>query len=316
MTGQIPIIDLGAPEGEASAAIGRAARDRGFFYVSNHGVAPALLSGIYAAAAAFFAQPDAAKLRIAHSLSPHNRGYVPVDGERLDPSRPSDAKEAFNIGRELPPDHPGIVAKQPFHGPNLWPDLPGFRAAMLAYYGAMRGLGDRLGRAFAIDLGLPPDYFEPLIGDPIATLRLLRYPPHPGTFDGTQYGAGPHTDYGMVTVLAQDDVGGLEVRARDGTWIAAPPIPGTFVCNIGDCLMRWSNDIYVSNPHRVVNRGGRERYSIVYFLDTNADAVVRCLPGCSGPDRPVRYPPISGADFLRSRLESTYEYSLGAAEGA
>ena len=316
-TGRISVIDLspllaGTPDGEAhaAAAIGRACRDRGFFYVANHSVPDTLLTRMYTAAKEFFVRPEAEKLRVAHSLSAHNRGYVPFKGETLDPGRPADAKEAFNIGRELLADDPDVLAGKPFMGPNLWPDVPDFRVTLLGYYDAVRRLGELLCRGFAIDLGLPPDYFTPLIGDPIATLRVLHYPPHPGVFDGGQYGAGPHTDYGTVTILAQDDVGGLEVQARDGTWVPAPPIPGTFVCNIGDCLMRWSNDIYVSTPHRVVNRGGRERYSIAFFLDTNADALVTCLPGCSGLERPVRYAPILGADYLRSRLEATYEYGF------
>ncbi len=318
----IPVIDLGpslagTPEGErhVAAEIGRACREQGFFYVANHGVPEAKLHAIYAAAAEFFALPEAEKMRVAHSHSKHNRGYVPIEGERLDPARPGDAKEAFNIGRELPPDDPGILAGKPFYGPNLWPDLPGFRTALLKYYDAVRALGERLHRSFAIDLGLPPEYFEPLVGDPIATLRVLHYPPHPGVFDGGQYGAGPHTDYGAVTVLAQDDAGGLEVQRRDGAWVSAPPIPGTFVCNIGDCMMRWTNDIYVSTPHRVVNRSGRERYSIAFFLDTTADAFVECLPGCAGPGKPPKYQPISGADFLQWRLQQTYEYKMGETVG-
>jgi isopenicillin N synthase-like dioxygenase len=132
----------------------------------------------------------------------------------------------------------------------------------------------------------------------------LHYPPHPGAFDGTQYGAAPHTDYGNVTILWQDETGELEVRARDGDWIAAPPVPGAFVCNIGDCLMRWSNDVYVSTPHRVVNRSGRERRSVAFFLDPNADAPVECL-ALGGPPR---YPPTTGAAYLKERLDATYAF--------
>jgi isopenicillin N synthase-like dioxygenase len=119
-------------------------------------------------------------------------------------------------------------------------------------------------------------------------------------------GAGAHTDYGSVTLLLTDDAGGLEVRRRDGVWIQAPPIPNTFVCNIGDCLMRWSNDIYVSTPHRVVSPPGRDRYSVAFFLDPNPDALIECLPGCSSAERPAKYPPILAADYLRQRLDATY----------
>jgi isopenicillin N synthase-like dioxygenase len=163
-----------------------------------------------------------------------------------------------------------------------------------------------LQRAIAIDLGVDEQFFAPTFTDAIGIMRLLHYPPHPGTFDGSTYGAGAHTDYGNVTLLAQDDTGGLEVQGRDGTWIAVPPQPGTFVCNIGDCLMRWTNDVYVSNAHRVVNRSGRERYSIAYFGDPNQDAVISCLPTVLAPDEQPKYPPITYADYLRSRYEATY----------
>jgi isopenicillin N synthase-like dioxygenase len=310
----LPVLDLAplsaGPAGEAqvAAALGAACREIGFFCVTNHGVPQRLLDAVFAASARFFALPVETKRAVAIERSRHNRGYVPMEGESLDPSRPPDAKEAFNMGRELAPDEPDLLAGKPFHGPNQWPDLPGFRTTLTDYFDAVQGLCVRLHRAIAIDLGLPPGHFDRLIDRPLATLRLLHYPPHPGTFDGGQYGAAPHTDYGNVTVLAQDDVGGLAVQRRDGGWIDAPPMPGAFVCNIGDCLMRWTNDVYVSTPHRVVNRTGRQRYSIAYFCDPNGDAPVECLPTCTGPDRPARYPPTTGADYLRERLDATYAF--------
>jgi isopenicillin N synthase-like dioxygenase len=134
----------------------------------------------------------------------------------------------------------------------------------------------------------------------------LRYPPHPGTFDGTLYGAAPHTDYGILTLLAQDDTGGLEVRARDGTWIPVDPTPGTLICNIGDALMRWSNDVYVSTPHRVVNASGRARQSIAFFADPNPDALIACFPSCASEAAPAKYPPIDYASYQRERYDATY----------
>jgi len=201
-----------------------------------------------------------------------------------------------------------MLVAGPLHAPNQWPDLAGFKTTLLDYFTAQRRLCERLHQAFAIDLGVAPDYFRSFIDRPMATLRLLHYPPHPGVFDGDLYGAGPHTDYGNVTVLAQDDAGGLEVRMRDGSWTDARPVPGAFVCNIGDCLMRWSNDVYVSTPHRVVNRSGRDRYSIAFFFDPNADAKVECLPTCMSAERPSRYPPITGAAYLKERLDATYAH--------
>ncbi len=315
MTGDLPIIDVQALGGADPAAerriaaqLGGACREIGFFYVTNHGVAPDTIDGAFAASRGFFDQPLADKLRIAITKSRHNRGYVPLQGEQLDPSRPGDAKEAFNVGRELAPDDPHLLAGRPFHGVNQWPSQPEFRAAMLAYFTAAQRLCERLHRGFALDLDLAPDFFAPFIDRPLATLRVLRYPPHPGAFDGTLWGAAPHTDYGNVTILAQDDAGGLEVQRRDGAWLPAPPIPGAFVCNIGDCLMRWSNDVYVSTPHRVVNRAGKLRHSMAFFFDPNDDAPVACLPSCASAARPARYKPITGAAYLKQRLDATYAF--------
>ena len=197
--------------------------------------------------------------------------------EALDPGRGPDMKEAFNVGLEIAPDDPDLLSKQPFRSLNAWPSLPNFRETLLAYYDACAALGARLHRAFACDLGLKPDFFDDKFDRPMATLRLLHYPAPPQGSE-PRTGAGVHTDYGNLTLLATDDVGGLEVRARNGEWIEAPVVPGAFIVNIGDCLMRWTNDIYVSTPHRVVNRSARERYSIAFFYDPNPDAIVETIP--------------------------------------
>jgi isopenicillin N synthase-like dioxygenase len=229
-----------------------------------------------------------------------------MGSERLDPQRPGDAKESFNMGREIAADDPEFLAGKPFVGRNQWPDIAGFRATLLAYYEALGHLGRMLHRAIAIDLGIDPEFFSAMFERPLSALRLLHYPPHPGAFDGRQYGAGPHTDYGNITLLAQDHNGGLEVRTRAGRWIAIEPTLGTFVCNIGDALMRWSNDVYVSNPHRVINRSGNERYSVAFFCEPSADTAIACLPQCSSAANPPKYAPVAFAEYLRSRIEPTY----------
>ncbi len=312
----IPVIDVsplvtGAPGGvgEVAAAIGAAARGIGFFYATGHGVSAELQDAVFAASHRFFALPAAEKDRLSIKRNRHNRGYVGIEGESLDPSRPADLKEAFNIGLDLAADDPRVVSNAPFRGVNLWPDLPGWRDTMLAYFDAVWRLGRNLHRAVAADLGVAADYFEDKLDQPMATLRLLHYPAQPPRVLAGQRGAGEHTDYGNITLLLTDAVGGLEVRRRDGGWIAAPVIPGAFVCNIGDCLMRWTNNVYASTPHRVTNPAGRERYSVAFFLDPNPDAVVAAIPGCVTPDRPAAYPPISGADYLGERLARTYKAS-------
>jgi isopenicillin N synthase-like dioxygenase len=288
--------------------IGSACRKTGFFYVTGHAVPPTLMRSVFDAAGALFAQSAATKMQVLYTAA-GNRGYVPMKGEALDPSRPADLKEAFNIGLELPSNDPEVLAGRMFRAPNLWPSLPGFRETMLAYFAACHQLGQLLHRAFAIDLDLSPGYFSDKLDRPMAVLRLLHYPSAPQLPEEGQLGAGEHTDYGCVTLLATDGVGGLEVRTRGGDWLKAPHVEGAFVCNIGDCLMRWTNDIYVSTPHRVVSPAGKERYSIAFFLDPNPDADIACLPGCATAQRPARYAPIKGDAFLLSRLSPTYEKS-------
>lgn len=303
----LPVLDISplaspdlAARRAAAAALGAACRGPGFFLAVNHGVTTT--EALFDAARAFFALPEAAKQALSIRRSPHNRGYVALEEEQLDPSKPADRKEAFNIGLDLPPDHSEVLAGAPFRGVNLWPELPGFRAAVLAHFDACHRLGVLLHRGFALDLGLPEAFFDDKLDRPLATLRLLRYPGDPDA-DPSLPGAGEHTDYGNVTLLATDGVAGLEVKRRDGGWIEVPSVPGAFVCNIGDCLMRWSNGVYVSTPHRV-RIPARERFSAAFFLDPNPDAVVAALPGTGAP----RWPATTGAAYLRERLDATYAH--------
>ena len=257
----------------------------------------------FALSGRFFGLPLAEKQAIAMDVVGGNRGYSALLREALDPTQGPDLKEAFNVGFELEPDDPELVAGKPFRALNAWPAMPGFRDTMLAYFDACSKLAGRIHHAFARDLGLRRDYFEDKFDRPMATLRLLRYPaPQDGV--GVEIGAGAHTDYGNLTLLATDDAGGLQVRLRDGRWIDAPPLAGAYVVNIGDCLMRWTNDVYVSTPHRVVNRNARERYSIAFFFDPNPDALVAAIDSCIGEGSP-RYAPILAADYLRFRLEAS-----------
>ena len=307
----IPVIDIAplfrdddATASATASALGQACRRTGFCYVTGHAVSPALLGAVFAAARAFFALPTAAKEALSIRRSSHNRGYAALGTEQLDPAASVDRKEAFNIGLDLAPDDPEVLAGRPFRGVNAWPDLPGWRDAMLTYFAACHATGVAMHRGFARDLGLPAEFFTQTIDRPMATLRLLRYPAAgPGAAGAV--GAGAHTDYGNITLLATDGEPGLEIRRRDGVWIEAPPVPGALVCNIGDLLMRWTNDVYVSTPHRV-RVPERERYSVAYFLDPNPEAVVAVLPACTAPEAPVRYPPITAADYLRQRLDATY----------
>jgi isopenicillin N synthase-like dioxygenase len=286
VTPAVPVIDIGALLSDDSAGlralareIGAAARKTGFFSVVNHGVPAELIADTFAQSATFFAQPLALKAKTGIESSRGHRGYA------------RDGYESFDIG----PDQ------------NLWPDgLPAFKATLQRYYAALLALTVEIHRPIALDLGLDEHFFARAFDGTIAIARLLCYPPHPGTFEGTPRGSAPHTDYGNVTFLAQDDAGGLELQMRDGTWVGITPVEGTFVCNIGDCLMRWSNDVYVSNLRRTVNRSMRAGYSIAFFGDPAADALVSCVPSCSDAAHPPKYAPITYGEYLQRRLSPAH----------
>ncbi len=311
---EIPILDVSAvtsddPEGvdALAAQIGDACRNIGFFYVTGHGIDPTILRRSFDMAHAFFALPLEQKMAVAMTLSPTNRGYMPFEGETLDPEKPGDLKETFNLGLNLAADDPEVLAGKPFRGVNQWPDLPGFKDAMLAYYDAVWTLGRKLHFAFSRDLGLDDMFFDDKLDRPLAYLRLLRYPGGAIPKTAEQIGAGEHTDYGNITLLLPDDQPGLEVRTRRGDWIDAPSVPNAFICNIGDCLMRWTNDIYVSTPHRV-RIPERERYSIAFFFPPNPEVDISVLPACVSDDRPAKYPPTTVAEYVKQRLDRTQEF--------
>ena len=299
----IPILDwsrAGADPNAFARDLGAAARGTGFFLLANPAVPVDLRAAVFAQADRLFALPRAAKEAVSILSTPHYRGWAAPGDESLDETRPEvDTKETFNIGYDLPPDDPRVAAGEAFRGVNLWPGLSDFRETMLTYYEAAQAQGVALLRVVARDLGLSPDYFDPLFAQPLSALRLLHYPPATGA--AGEIGAGAHTDYGAVTLLMTDGEAGLQVRPRNGDWIDVPHVPGAYVVNIGDCLMRWTNDTYVSTPHRVLPPA-RQRRSVAFFVEANPDATVVALPGTGEP----KYPPIRAADYLASRLEVTY----------
>lgn len=301
----IPVLDFerfssGTDRDGFVADLGAAARGPGFFLLTGHGIDPALQAEVFARADTFFGLPLAEKEKVSILKTPHYRGWAHDGLESLDEtSGQTDRKESFNIGFDLAPEDPRVVAGEPFRGVNQWPDLPGFRETMLAYYDAALDLGIRLARAIALDLRLPEDHFDCAFHDPLAALRVLHYPPATGAVG--EIGAGAHSDYGVVTLLMTDGEPGLQVRPRGGDWMDVPHVPGAYVVNIGDCLMRWTNDIYVSTPHRVLPPR-RQRRSVAMFVEANPDVVVEALPGTGAP----KYPAIRAADYLKSRLDATY----------
>jgi isopenicillin N synthase-like dioxygenase len=224
------------------------------------------------------------------------RGYEPLESESLDARTGQDLKESFRLARD------------DANPPNRWPrDLPGFRAALLAYYAATSTLGAHLVRLLARSLGEPEDAFDDAYRGTSATMRLLHYPPRPVGAADHQIGAGAHTDWGGITILAQDDVGGLDVQDATGTWLHALPVPGTFVINIGDLIARWTNERYHSTPHRVFNpAGARDRYSIACFYGPRDDAWIAPLPSCIAPGEAARFAACTAGEHLAERWRAAY----------
>lgn len=312
----LPLIDvshLSAADPAARQAVGGALRaaclDKGFFYCTGHGIPQGLIDAVFAETRAFFDLPEDAKRAIDKSNSFCNRGYEPMRGQTLEAGAPPDLKEGFYIGPEMGLDDPRVAARRFNRGPNQWPaDLPAFRPVMRAYFAAMQDLAERLMLGIALSLDLPEDSFAEFCRDPLITLRLLHYPPQPEGAAENEKGAGAHTDFGGLTLLLQDEVGGLQVfDAASGDWIHAQPVPGAFVVNLGDMIARWTNDRYRSTLHRVVNASGRERYSVPFFFSGNPDTRVACLPTCLAPGETPKYPPVTVEDHLRSMYDRTYK---------
>lgn len=308
----LPVIDLSglaASDPAAHRAVGddlrAACLEHGFFYCIGHGVPLGLIDAAMAQTRAFFDLPMVAKQALDKAQSPANRGYEHLGGQTLQPGALPDRKEGFYIGEDLASDHPRVLAGAFNSGANRWPaDLPEFRPVMVAYFAALGVVAERIMSGLALSLDLPDDHFSAFTTEPAATLRLLHYPPsRPEVPD--ELGAGAHTDFGGLTLLLQDEVGGLQVMGRE-SWIDAPPLPGAYIVNLGDMIARWTNDRYRSTLHRVINRSGRERYSIPYFYSGNPDHEVRCLPTCLAEGEQAKYPPVTVQNHLRAMYARTY----------
>jgi isopenicillin N synthase-like dioxygenase len=283
----IPLIDIapliaGAPERERVAReLGAACREHGFFYITGHGVDAGLCQRLETLSRQFFARGTEEKMQINMARGGRAwRGYFRV-GDELTSGKP-DQKEGIYFGSELSEDHPAVQAGTPLHGGNLWPEVAGFREKVLDFMAAVTGVGHHLMTGLALSLGLEPSYFaDRYTRDPLVLFRIFNYPYSPDRVAGEQWGVGEHTDYGLLTLLLQDDTGGLQVKSR-GRWIEAPPIPGSFICNIGDMLDRMTRGIYRSTPHRVISSAKRDRLSFPLFFDPNFFAEVHPIEALAG----------------------------------
>lgn len=311
---EIPVIDVAALRDGGLDAVARiagemrrASETAGFFYVRNHGVAAETCDRARNAAAAFFALPEDEKQKVR--VNDLHRGYVGFGQAKLSEEARTDLKESFVWGLELPADDPDVAAGKPLIGANQWPTaMPEFETAMMAFYDALSDCARMLLRPLAVGIGLPDDWFVERFAKPLGRGAVLRYPPQPPTAPGDQFGTSAHTDYGGITLVWQDQAGGLEVLNRDGVWVPAPPIPETFVVNIGDLMERWTNHVYASNPHRVTNASGGERYSMALFFDPDFDTVIECIETCTGPENPPRYPPTTCGEYVVGRFNDVFEY--------
>jgi isopenicillin N synthase-like dioxygenase len=304
---EIPILDIGAliaggDTGSLASDFFNAYGTTGFGYVTGHGIDSGLIAAVFEASRRFHALPLADKMALA--VDRNHRGYIAINtstdvtSDLATVTRPNQSA-SFMIMREDAEADEAVYLS----GPNQWPDLAGFRETCEAYVAAMSGLGRQL-MGLALDaIGARDHAILKAFDEPTIWLRLLHYPPRPAMSPDDLYGSAPHKDFGCLTLLAQDRVGGLQVMTPKGEWIDAPHIPGSLVVNVGDMLHRMSNGRLLSTPHRVINRSGRERFSCPFFYDPHVSTIIEPLAGTGSP----RFSPITFGDFLRSELEAGYE---------
>ncbi len=311
----LPVIDVArlrsdtpAVRAAEVAAITAACMRHGFFYVRNHGVPASLQAKVFEQSRALFGLPMERKLALDKAQSRCNRGYEKLRGQTLEAGAPPDLKEGFYIGEDLSPDDPRVLAGRFNQGPNQWPgELAGFRPVMSDYYAAMMSLAAELMEAVGEAMRLPSAELLAYLSGAMGTLRLLHYPPQPVDPAPGEKGCGAHTDFGGLTLLMQDDSGGLQVLDDDsGRWIDAPPLPGTYVINLGDLISRWTNRRFRSNLHRVINVSGGDRYSVPFFFTGNPDHLVDCLAWCRDAGSAAPAAPITVEQHLTECYRRTY----------
>lgn len=318
---ELPVVDFAAmfdgdeaARREVAAQLRRACTEVGFFYLKNHRVPQDLIDRMFGESDRFFAEPIEEKMKIERAATPGFGGYSPMEELGLKAVGSGSLMEGFNMNIELPADDPDVIAGKPFYNPNSWPAEPAeFRPTVLEYYDAMVTLGKKLFEAFAMAIDLPADYFDDMIRKPIALMRINHYPNQEVVLDEKHIGTGAHTDYECFTILAQQPgITALQVVNGNGEWISAPPIPGTFVINIGDQMAHWTNDQFVSTMHRVVNRSGRDRKSCAFFYGTDFDVEMNALPNCIADGQTAKYQPIRAGDYIVGRISDAYGEDIGA----
>ncbi len=309
-TSAIPIIDIGPlRDGSAESGVAReiheASRDVGFLYIRNHGIDPELIAEAHRKGLAFFRQDDEIKREV--SINQDHRGYLRPGASKMDDDATADLKESFVWGHDFPQSQ----RMRPLEGVNQWPaSMPGLRPVLERYIVAASEVARHVLRGCALGLGLSADTFLQRTSRPLSRASLTYYPPQPENLGPDVFGVSPHTDFGVLTVLHQDEVGGLHVQDYEGEWVAAPPVPGTLVVNVGDLLARWSNSKLRSTPHRVINRSGRERLSIVLAFDPDFDTLIDPSVSCADGEVPG-HDTITCGDYLVWRFARSFSYDDG-----
>ncbi len=308
----IPVVDISelrtGGDGKAVARqLHRASQTLGFIYIKGHGIADTLIDQARSSAFDFFrAEPQQ---KSAVTVSAKHRGWLGRGGAKMQDDAKADLKESFIWGYEdqtgsLPDDHD-------LRGTNLWPDfLPEMRAHSMAYFEEAHQVAHHLMRGFALGLDLPENFFLQTASRPLSRASYVYYPAQPEELGDEQFGVGPHTDFGVLTVLCQDTVGGLQVQTVAGDWIEAPPMPGTLIVNVADLLSRWTGGSYKSTPHRVVNASGRERLSLVLAFDPNPETIIDAR-SVLGEDQAGLEAPITCGDYLTWRFNKAFAYRKG-----
>lgn len=297
-----------------------ALRQVGFLLVVGHGVAGNVRDDLLDQMRTFFALPNEEKERIAIGKSTCHRGYVGFAAETLEGALggsedavgaavAGDLKETLDTGTEHGPGHPEVLAGTPLHGPNQFPEQPGFRKAWDAYRTSIIEAALRMQRGLSMALDLEPTFFEDRPGEAMYKLRMIHYPTMDRlTIEPGQLGCGAHTDYGTVTLLADNGIGGLQVRQRSGEWIDLVVPDGKIVVNLGDLMSIWTNDRYVSNPHRVKNSPNQDRYSVALFVAPPFHLRIETLPTCRDATGATRHESLVCGPYLLSRFDATHSY--------
>ncbi|HKK97072.1 MAG TPA: 2-oxoglutarate and iron-dependent oxygenase domain-containing protein [Marivita sp.] len=306
----ISVADLksGDPSDVARVAheIGSACETFGFFRICDHGIRLDLIDDVYGMAERFFEQPEDAKLQFYIGNSPNHRGYVPFTEKGDYPDEVNRSYEAFDMGLDLPPDDPDFLAGNRVLGPNVWPDVPGFKDVVGGYYTEVSKLGRLICGALEMYLDLPPGAMTQQMSKPISQLRLLHYVRKASVTDAKSVNMGAHTDYECLTLLHTRNKG-LQVMTQDDAWIDVPVDPAALVVNIGDMMEAWTNGRLRSTPHRVLNLRP-ERFSLPYFVAANYDTVIKPFPQLVPRGTEPRYAPFAAGAHLERMLIRDFPY--------